>query len=90
MMVYVSVKELLPSAFRFDPKDSVVSTSEWQGEGVGEGAHARGDAAPSTPLHALSPCQLAWTSLFLPRRHSGWNGGDGHLPGALHALSVKR
>jgi len=33
MMVYVSVKELLPSAFRFDPKDRVVSTSErlcWQ------------------------------------------------------------
>lgn len=28
MMVYVSVKELLPSAFRFDPKDSIVSTSE--------------------------------------------------------------
>ena len=27
-MVYVSVKELLPSAFRFDPKDSVVSTSK--------------------------------------------------------------
>lgn len=28
MMVYVSIKELLPSAFQFDPKDKVVSTSE--------------------------------------------------------------
>ncbi|PSC70347.1 Cycloartenol synthase isoform B [Micractinium conductrix] len=34
MMVYVSVKELLPSAFRFDPKDSVVSTSVLVGMGV--------------------------------------------------------
>lgn len=28
MMVYVSVKELLPSAFRFDPKDTLASASE--------------------------------------------------------------
>lgn len=28
LQVYVSVKELLPSAFRFDPTDKVVSTSE--------------------------------------------------------------
>ena len=27
-MVYVSIKELLPSAFQFDPKDKVASTSE--------------------------------------------------------------
>ncbi len=28
LQVYVAVKELLPSAFRFDPKDKLVSTSE--------------------------------------------------------------
>ncbi|PRW45062.1 zinc transporter [Chlorella sorokiniana] len=34
MMVYVSVKELLPSAFRFDPKDKVASTSVLVGMAV--------------------------------------------------------
>lgn len=28
--VYVAVRELLPTAFRFDPKDQLVSLSEWR------------------------------------------------------------
>lgn len=100
MMVYVSVKELLPQAFRFDPKDQVVSTSErgegqqqqlqqWGAQRGGGGGCIRGRACVRTCMQA--PCALgsltpACCLLLPPLLRCRRAGGHGGHGGLAAAL----
>lgn len=95
MMVFVSIQELLPAAFQFDPDNTMVSKSEWVGpmlwatacEETAWNLHQVGTIAIPTAVSSSTKPTPTHPPTHPCCRHHRWDGRDGGIAAPVHTLT---